>query len=345
MPPLRHPASVYCAHIQAAIAIDYKVAIISTLLYNIINMEKPELFGAPTPKYERPVRHYNEIEEKLVGQLRADVAPDEQMEGRALLLYKAKDPKYVYDACDVLHEMAMRTTDEGEAFRWETMAQEGFSWLAENYGYERAGSQNHIYLAAQKQLAYSSLYLLGIVAPEQPTDEVRQHTYDTLANIAVEARDRTKLLLRKSLEGHFVGEMAEISVLLLLQRHGLQFSDASYWWPFPSMASQGFQQKDTSHRLNHNWDISVLTRFDEEEPLDIAHRIEVKNKDVGDRNKDYTYDRATVIRLSDIVRRVILPNEAYPLVIPRLVDLENQGYGQATELLDQATERLLDRLD
>lgn len=299
-----------------------------------------------------PLSLYNEVlapahntSVKLVDQLSHGTYPDTDMYQRVSYILGLSDPHDKLFACEILHEMAMKTDNEELAYDWETQAQEGWEWIASTYSFKEKYLPTEVSLKAQKQLAYSSLYLLGIVAPDKPTYEARELTYNNLADVAISAREGARYAEVRQINPRSIGEMAELSVLLLLQRHGLKFDDDNYWWPYPSLASEGLKQKDRSNNLNHNWDINIMTRFGLDQPLDTAYKIEVKHTDVNKRDKRFRYEDAVVVKLKEIVRSFKLRNEIAGLAIPRVVAMELEGYGQATDILNKATDLLLDKID
>lgn len=141
------------------------------------------------------------------------------------------------------------------------------------------------------------------------------------------------------------GAMSEASVLLLLSRFASEEQLDGYF-PLRALFSQD-RGGGRGPRANR-WDVSVITQFDSKEPMDLAHKIQVKttrssNKATGYRDRRYCEDIPTVYVRNDLS----LQNDVLisPWTIVDECGQEMNGQSRLTAILDQRTTKLLDRID
>ena len=202
-------------------------------------------------------------------------------------------------------------------------------------------------VAADLNIAYGPLSAWNITTrgDHLPDNSMLEFTYASTLAAAVKGCEvmEGSVGTRKMRED-FAGKLAEVDVLLLLQRFSVQMGDRRYL-PHPSKISERLQKRDYVQEQRHSWDVSVFTKYSDDAEPELAHKIQVRNRRPGKGAKFTDYDDTIdVVCLEDIVGNFKFQGMPLCLVVPRLIQEEQAGDGLAGRQLDVMQDRLFDAM-
>lgn len=241
-------------------------------------------------------------------------------------------------------EMAYAAVDDGKKVDLMDRAHANWRRAVENHGM-MSEHIDHVTGRALTHLACWPLYnwhvTLGQIAPPEQAAKA----YGDLLCVTLEhvkALKHFKELDRVRDIKDLSGNLAELNVLLLLQRFGITLGDAS-WLALPSLTSANRGGSAGAYFVDR-WDISVFTQHDKTEPPTMDYKVQVKSHPKQVQN-EHVYDESITMVYARTDLGLGSAGRIMPLnVIPSECLRETEQASQATVRLDQRTDKLLEIL-
>lgn len=136
------------------------------------------------------------------------------------------------------------------------------------------------------------------------------------------------------------GQVAELDVLLLLQRFGIREAPEGTWQAYPSLQSNDRGGGKGSYFKNR-YDIAIVTDADATGEIDLSYTVQVKsNAFASELRNNHYIDSISVVGLKP---HLALSKHDNPVtaILEELL-LEQGGNAEATRCLDLRTEQLMD---
>lgn len=234
-----------------------------------------------------------------------------------------------------------------QAFDYFDSAAEAFTMVERTRLFARSGKTDPIATRARVERILCPSNALMTIDHRLPSLELAQTTYKQTVgashDLLVEF-DSSKNSIHPKQRKHFVGLLAELAVLMMLQRFAINEIGCDTWFPqFSLLREDRSNSKGSS--LNHAWDINVWSRVDHSRNLD--YKIQVKNGKFGQHSKQRP-DVDDII--SVFVNQDLAIDSEEDIVASRIIDgcffeLQSEACPKVSETLDARQEKLLTVLD
>jgi hypothetical protein len=246
---------------------------------------------------------------------------------------------------DVCLEIAHRQRAEvAEKLGWLNKAHRHWSDVVAS-GERQGLSLDMVGGLALMQLAHIPMYSWRLAYDTLPPPHITTATYNQLIGVAEshsQAYWRGQNLLQDT--SGLVGNMAELSVLLLAHRFGLRELGDQSWAAQPSLQSQNRFIQGSEPLENPRWDVSIFT--DRGKP-ELSYKAQIKSSTYADAQRFSLLppDVTKVVVNPDLVldeqdNRAFFPTT----IISECITESNANSARLTDRLNRRTELLLDRL-
>lgn len=246
-------------------------------------------------------------------------------------------------ASELMVEAAMRELDADQASAdFETA--ENFLERCKSREQQRTGNiMTSISLRAGVSRAYLPAFRAERFEGILPDERLQGEVYSSLLEALFTDH------LPEAQDDDLVGAMGEAAILALLLRYAASNHPDGSWHPRPSLVSQDRSHLDRRTLVNGNWDISVLTRLEANDPPEESYKIQVKMS--RRLSEDIFADEISVLHVTEDLLNRSSPRHRYTVhdLWPMLYDdfyLSDTVDGRvASQGLLKIQDRLIEWLD
>lgn len=141
------------------------------------------------------------------------------------------------------------------------------------------------------------------------------------------------------------GILGEMAVMSLAQRYSLRDGSSQVWLPIQSMFSEDHGGNCIAETDEESWDMSIFTQYDLDDPVKLPYKIQIKTA-------ARRYEQDNGVTYVNICPDLKLHNKEDPrsvigsILVGCSLEIKRPNKCERiTDLLDQRTEMLLDKID